>query len=202
MPASGDVEMKAIAAIFDVVPGWFYAILLAIALGALAMETDTANKAKLEAQTQKTAVQTMKTAIEKLKADAAQELADQTGKTLALQQKLDAAKNAQEIRDAENRKAVAALSDRLRAAGGPTLQLRDPFQPTPGCWGGSGSPAPQGASSAGDRSDNPAAAGGLLSPELTRFLQSKDDDADAINLAYISCRTDAQSLRDTLNSTP
>lgn len=193
--------MKAIAAIFDVLPGWVYAILLAVAIGALSVETDAANKAKLEAQTQKTAVQAMKTAIEKIKADAAKELADQTGKTLALQAKLQDLKDAQEIRDAQNRKAVAVLSDRLRAAGGPTLRLHDPFQ-IGGCGGGGGSPAPQGAASAVGSGDNPAEAGGLLSAELTGLLGSLTREADDINVAYISCRADAQSLRDTLNNAP
>lgn len=193
--------MKAIAAIFDVLPGWVYAILLVVAVGALAMETDTANKAKLEAQTQKTAVQTMKTAIEKIKGDAALELAAETGKTLDLQTKLQDLKNTQEIRDAQNRKAVAALSDRLRAAGGPTLRLRDPFQ-IGGCGGGGGSPAPQGASSAVGSGDNPAEAGGLLSAQLTGLLGRLTREADDINVAYISCRADAQSLRDTLNNAP
>lgn len=133
-------------------------------------------------------------AINKQKAEAAALLAKETARVLALERQLNAARAAQEKTDAANAKTVADLRAdlraRSRAAGGPGL--RDPF-----AGRGIGSGGAQGAAApgAGGGAANPAQAPGLLSAELEGFLLARFAEADALNIAYASCRADSEAVR-------
>ena len=132
-------------------------------------------------------------AIDKQKAQAATLLASETAKTRSTELALQTIKNQQELQDADHQKTVADLSDRLRRLSGSTGRLRDPN--AAGCGGGGGSATDQVASAAGDRADDAAQAGGLLSGELSGLLRGLASEADAINNAYASCRADAFAVR-------
>lgn len=130
--------------------------------------------------------------IEIQKKEAADVLKKETAKVAAAEKALQHFKNIQEVKDAGNKKITDNLSARLRDIAGPTGRLRDPNAGRGGDSSGANCGAPAGT---GNRPDNGAEAPGLLSAELTRFLQQKLIEADEINLAYISCRADAEATR-------
>lgn len=136
-------------------------------------------------------------ALAKQKTAAAATLAKVTEDALERERLLRAALSRRENEDAKNSellaKAVADARALSRSVGGPGL--RDPYALTPRGWGsGGGAPGPANPG-ASDRPANPAEAAGLLSVELENFLLDRFAEADAINLAYISCRADALSIR-------
>lgn len=187
--------MIALAKLFDIVPGWIWAALLAAAMLANCNTLRQRDGARLEAAT-------LTAAIEKQKAEAAQTLAAETGKVLKLERELGAARAQQEKADADNAKTVANLRADLRrnsrAAGGPGL--RDPWAPR--CGGGSGGPAAPTAPAADSGGTDAAEAGRVLSEHFEGMLLDWAEAADQINAAYIACRTDAVNLRATLALTP
>jgi len=126
--------------------------------------------------------------VDKIKAEAMLKLeAALKGKAEA-EKKLRDAATAQGVKDAKNQNTVAGLTARLAAlAAANTGQLRDPIQ-TSGCGSSSGGAPSTATASAGAGTDDASQAGGLLSPQLTGLLQRLTAEADAINLAYISCR--------------
>lgn len=124
--------------------------------------------------------------IEKLKGDAATTLAAETERVRKAEQALRDFKDNQELKDADNRKIVQALADRVRSLIGDAGRLRDPN--ATGCGGGGGGATSQATEGAGDRPADGAEAGGLLSAELTEFLRTQALSADEINNAYSSCR--------------
>lgn len=130
--------------------------------------------------------------IETQKKEAAVVLAKETAKVVASEQALQNFKNQQEVQDAQNKKTTDNLTARLRALTGPAGRLRDPHAgrgPGGGSAPGAAAPGP------GNRADHGAEAAGLLSAQLTGLLQRLTVEADAVNLAYISCRADAESVR-------
>lgn len=135
---------------------------------------------------------TADTARQKL--EAARVLAIEVTKVAAAHAALQEFKNQQEIKDAGNQKTVATLSARLRDLAGPVGRLRDPHA-SGGCGRGGGDAPAAAASTPGDRADDAAEAGGLLSEQLTGLLQARFREADEINTAYISCRADAFAVR-------
>lgn len=187
--------MIALAKLFDIVPGWIWAALLAAAMLANCNTLRQRDGARLE-------VATLTAAIEKQKAEAAQTVATETGKVLKLERELGAARAQQEKADADNAKTIQGLRADLRrtsrAAGGPGL--RDPWAPR--CGGGGGSPAASTAPAADSGGTDPTEAGRVLSERLEGLLLDQAEAADAINAAYIACRADAVSLRATLALTP
>jgi len=133
-------------------------------------------------------------AVQKQKTEAADELASETAKVRKAEQALQEVTTTINVKDYEHEKTVATLSDRIRAAAGPAGRLRDPHAGARcGCGGGS-TPA-EVAGPAGDRSGDPAEAGGLLSEQLTGLLQRLQLEADTVNDAYISCRAQAYAVR-------
>jgi hypothetical protein len=102
----------------------------------------------------------------------------------------------QETADAQHQKDLADLSARLRTAAGAAGRLRDPN--APGCGRSSAAPSAAAPAASDAGTDNPAAADGLLSAELTQFLLQQAAQADAINDAYASSRADGLALRLTL----
>lgn len=134
-------------------------------------------------------------AIGKQKVEAAGLLAIETRKVLDLERQLGAIRAAQEKTDADNARTVDALRADLRrqsrAGGGPGL--RDPF--AAGCGGGGGGAQAATAADARAGAADRAEAGRALSAELEEFLIEQAAAADAINIAYASCRADSQALR-------
>lgn len=130
--------------------------------------------------------------IEIQKKEAAAVLAKETARVAAAERALRNFKNIQEVKDANNKKITENLAARLRDLAGPTGRLRDP-----NAGRGVGSSGSNGGATGGtdNRPDNGSEAPWLLSAELTRFLQQKLSEADEINLAYISCRADAEAMR-------
>lgn len=132
-------------------------------------------------------------ALTKQKEQASALLATETAKATAATKELQDFKITQEKEDAINNQTVSILADKLHAMAGTAGRLRDPYQT--GCGGGGGSAQSQTVGGTQSGQGDGAEAGGLLSPELTQFLFTKDREADAINRAYISCRSDERSLR-------
>jgi hypothetical protein len=129
--------------------------------------------------------------IEKLKGDAATTLAAETERVRKAEQALRDFKDNQELKDADNRKIVQALADRVRSLIGDAGRLRDPNAPR--CGGGGGGATGQAAEGSGDRPADGTQTGGLLSAELSGLLAKLTHEADVINDAYISCRATEMS---------
>lgn len=181
--------MKAVAAIFDILPGWVYAALIAaLMLGNCGMHTrmKMAETAKAEA----------KSALDGALLRHEKALGAETAAVLQLERELATNKAELEKRDAEHGKVVDRLREDLRRksrAGGGS-GLRDPHAPA--C---SGSAAGAPAAGAGHRADDTGEAGGLLSVPLEQLLLELQHEADTINRAYAACRQDAFDVRLKLN---
>ena len=134
------------------------------------------------------------TKIDRLKLDAAGVLAKETARANTAERDLQAFKNNQELKDADNQKTVSDLAGQLRRAAGVAVRLRDP-NAAPGCRLGSSGTTGQSTPAPSVGADNGAEAGGLLSKQLTEFLLSQAAAADAINNAYQSCRADSLNIR-------
>ena len=132
-------------------------------------------------------------ALEAQKREAGGVLATETAKTRAAEESLRTFKLNQDNKDAQAQVTIADLSNRLHRLAGNAGRLRDPN--AQGCGGSSGSPKGQAATPAPDRPGDAAEAGGLLSAELTGLLHRLASEADAINTAYASCRSDALQMR-------
>lgn len=130
--------------------------------------------------------------IEAQKKEASAALEKETARVATAELALQDFKNRQEVKDVGNKKKVDTLASLLRDLAGPAGRLRDPH--AGGGPGGSGSNGTV-ASGSGNRPDNGAEASGLLSPDLTGLLQRLVAEADQVNLAYISCRADAEAVR-------
>lgn len=130
--------------------------------------------------------------IEAQKKGAAATLAKETAKVVATERALQDFKNRQEVKDAGNKKTVDNLTARLRDLAGHSGRLRDPNAGRGGGSSGADGTAP---AAPGDSADNGTEAAGILSTELTEFLQRLTLEADEINTAYISCRADAEAMR-------
>lgn len=159
------------------------ALLAALFYGEQYIEGRGYDRAKAEDATQ----------IERNKRQAADQLATETKRAGDAEAALQAMKNTQDLKDAENEKTVADLSDRLHRAAGPAGRLRDPH--ATGCGAGGGSAPGKAPTAPGEGPKDRAEAGGLLSAELTGLLQRLTREADEINTAYASCRTDAYTVR-------
>lgn len=133
-------------------------------------------------------------ALEKQKQQASELLATETAKTRAAEEALRTFKLNQDKKDAQAQSTVADLSFRLRQLSADNAgRLRDPN--AQGCGGSGSGPEAEAATAAGSGGEHPAHAGGLLSAELSGLLRQLAAEADAINLAYASCRSDALQVR-------
>ena len=131
-------------------------------------------------------------ALEALKRSAAETLARETQAARAAEQALQTFKQAQELTDAQHQQAMASLSDRLRSLAGPAGRLRDPH--AAGCGAGRGGAQVSHAAAPAGGAGDAAEAGGVLSEPLDRLLRQLAGEADAINVAYASCRAWAEAL--------
>ena len=133
---------------------------------------------------------------DKIKRDAVLKLEEVLRGKAAAEKQLAEFKDKQEVQDAKNVATVTDLGRRIaaltRASAG---RLRDPNAQASGRGGGSRDPTPATATAASPRPDDATETTGLLSPELTEFLQRTFEEADAINAAYISCRADIYYIR-------
>lgn len=186
--------MKAIADLFDIIPGWIYAIAIA-ALGAAAFgESTLKDHYKAEAVLQKANVTKLASAIETQKNEAAATLRTLNASVLAQQKTIDAASAAQEKQDASNAQVVAGLQQGLHDA----LATRGSrmCNPAPaGRGGGRGGAAGQAAAGADAGPADGAQAGGVLQPDARGLLERLMSEADAVNIAYASCKVDAGVVR-------
>lgn len=128
-----------------------------------------------------------------LKKEATDKLDAEKKKVAEVEQRLQDFKNQQEIKDARNQTTVTSLGNRLRMLAGSTGRLRDPNATGCGC-SGSGSES-QTATTTNNSTDNGAQTSGLLSEQLSDLLFERLREADTINIAYIACRADTESLR-------
>lgn len=172
---------------------WTIGTLVALALGIGVWTAIDKWEASIRADERTIVVKIYEDALTKQKKQAAALLATETAKAAAATKALQDFKITQEKEDAINEKTVSILADKLRALAGPAGRLRDPYQT--GCGVGGGNAQSQSVGGTQSGQGNGAEAGWLLSPELTQFLLTKDNEADAINLAYISCRADAGKVR-------
>ena len=126
---------------------------------------------------------------DQLKQEAAAKLIALTNGAQVLGTALQKTVTDQNLKDADNEKTITDISTKLHAA----MRLRDPH--AGGCGGsGGGAPSPAtGLANAGS-ADGPQA-GGLLSAELSGLLQRLQAEADTINAAFASCKSDAISIR-------
>ena len=195
--------MFALLKVFDIVPGWVYALALAASVawgGVNAFQRNLARSgeaaAKVTAKANSDALESARLQVEQNKQRAAQLLADETAKTRATETRLATARATQEKTNAANKTTIESLKTDLSSAAGAAGRLRDPNGgQAGGCGGGgggaSGDPATAAAGGAGDG----AKAGGLLSTQLTGLLDRLTLEADTINAAYIACRQDAITVR-------
>ena len=121
-------------------------------------------------------------AQDKIKADARTKLDEETAKTRSREAELRDLKDKLENENVIGEKALALVADRAASQ-----RLRDPYQVSR-CGTSSGSPTSSAPTPASSSPTNGTEAGGLLSPELDRFLKSKFREADELNLAYRACR--------------
>lgn len=131
--------------------------------------------------------------IDRLQTEAATQLANETKRVRLAEHALQEAKNQQDRTDAKHTQTIAALSARLRAAAGPAGGLRDPYATQ--CGGSGDRPASDPAAASAAGATDRAQASGLLSEPLAELLQQLTREADEINVAYASCRTDAYTVR-------
>lgn len=127
--------------------------------------------------------------IAKQKIEADKLIATETANVAATEKKLRDFKDNQEITDATNQKKISKLSNDVRHLSGALGRMRDPHSSND--CGPKGSPS----TSSGNSENNGAENGGLLSAEISQLLSTLTREADEINAAYISCRSDAFSIR-------
>lgn len=180
--------------IFDIVPGWLWAVFLAVTFAAAFGEREVGQHYKADAIVQKANVTSLTSAIKTQKDEAAATLRTVNASVLAQQKTIDAAHAAQEQKDATNVQVVAGLQQGLRDA----LSTRGSrlCNPAPvGRGSGSGGASGQAATGAGTGPADGAQASGVLSADAQGLLGRLMKEADDINNAYASCKTDAVVVR-------
>ena len=128
-------------------------------------------------------------AADKQKAAAAALLASESAKVADAEKRLRDFKDSQEVRDVKANSVVNDLRGRLLAAG----RLRDPF--AGGCRESSDPAKGATAADAVNSPANRASDAGLLSERTSANLRELVAAADLVNIAYVSCRADAMSIR-------
>lgn len=137
-------------------------------------------------------------AIGEQKATAGKLLQVETDRANAATTALADFKRERERQDVENQSTIADLAGRLRTAAGAAGRLRDPNASPAGCGRGGGGAQGANPASASTGPADPTEADGLFSEPATQLLQKLTLEADAINVAYTSCRADAFYLRGVL----
>lgn len=125
------------------------------------------------------------------KEEAAQKLDEERAKKEEAEAKLLAARSTQEEKDAKNANTIKTLSAELAGF----KRLRDPYA-KPGCGSGGSSPKGENPTSPGNRANDGAETSGILSAEFSDLLRNLTREADEVNIAYQSCRQDAENVRE------
>lgn len=160
-----------------------WGLVVAVALaGAGAWAARAYYQPQLEAS--QSALQRLAGAVEEQQRQAAAKLAQLTDERDQIQNKLNAASAAQEKKDADAQKQIAALAADSR--GQPMRVRLDACNP--GAGGGSGRAQAQGAQLAAPGSADPAQAYGVLPDRNAQSLIGLMEEAEQINAAYSSCR--------------
>lgn len=187
----------------DLVAGRLWAIGVIVLVGLLCTaglqvlvvraERDAALK---DAALAHTNYQLLDEAVKTLKKQAAAELAAAKAEIADWQARYNGARRAQEIQDASFQSANDKAQRALRAASDRNAgRLRDPWAEGARCGSGGANAGKEPGLGAADRPADATQGGGLLSAELTRRLEQRQLEADAINRAYASCRVDTYSVR-------
>lgn len=130
---------------------------------------------------------------------AAQQLANEVAKKVAVETALHKFKSKQETEDAQKQKTVDNLTYRLRNLADAAGRLRDPNAKDAGCGGGGGGPLPGNTTTAVHSGGGGAETGGLLSADLSGLFRWEVEDADRTNLAYSACRAYLHQVRAIIN---
>lgn len=133
-------------------------------------------------------------AMDAQKAEARKQLDAANARVATAEDAAQLARETQNAKDTQNAKITSELERRLLAAG----RLRDPNAAR--CGGSGASGGATGATSPGLGADNLAETPGLLSAEISGLLRTVTAEADAVNLAYIASRADADQLRGLLGA--
>ena len=177
-------------------PIWAY-VMAAMALGwgltAYKLKDAVADRAVAQA-----AVAKYETTIANQKAEAATILGEEKAKVTKAEGDLKVFKAQQENKDEANQTTITALEGRVAALTGDNRRLRDPNAQAARCGPSGGSTQGGSAGPAGNRASSGPETDGLLSTQLTGLLQRLTREADEVNNAYDSCRTDSDNLRRTL----
>ena len=170
------------------IPFWIKVLALGLILAALVAACHHRDSSLIEeGATKQRAVDQAET--DKLKAEATLKLEAVLKDKSETERKLQETANVQSLKDTKNVRSVADLTRRLADLTRDTAgRLRDPYATPSGCGPSSSGTSASTAAAPSAGASNPTETTGLLSTEFTRFFQQKDIDADAINLAYISCR--------------
>lgn len=160
-----------------------WGLVVAVALaGAGAWAARAYYQPRLEAS--QSALQRLAGAVEEQQRQAAAKLAQLTDERDQIQNKLNAASAAQEKKDADAQKQIAALAADSR--GQPMRVRLDACHP--GAGGSSGSAQAQSAQPAAPGAADPAQTYGVLSQRNQESLERVMEEAEQINAAYSSCR--------------
>ena len=138
-------------------------------------------------------------AISQQKLDAAALLADVVASHNKLNSDLDKLKADRELQDEKNKNTVATQKRRIDRLVDELGRLRDPKAPIARCGDGSSPTMFNAAGAPIDSAGDGTYVPGLLSVEFSRLFRGHDELADAINLAFISCKAYAIKARELLN---
>lgn len=128
-------------------------------------------------------------AMEAQRVEARKQLDAANARVGAAEAEADTLRHAQNLKDVQNAKITSELERKLLAAG----RLRDPNAAR--CGGSSATGGSASTASPGNSAGDAAQDAGLLSDDLSGLLRTVTREADAINLAYIASRADADQLR-------
>lgn len=128
-------------------------------------------------------------AVDKQRDEARKQIDAANARVVAAENAASVARNAQNLKDAQNAKITSELERKLLVAG----RLRDPNVPR--CGNGGAASGAASAFSPGTGTNDIPEAPGLLSADLSGLLRTVTREADEVNLAYIASRADADQLR-------
>jgi hypothetical protein len=191
--------LRAANAVLSIVPALVWAVVLLLALGYGSVMHHERDSAVSERNTVQAMYEQLTTKVIHQKLEAAALLKKLTAERDALQAQINHDHDEQEKKDASNKKTIAAQAARLDAlsAASPGGRLRDPNAGR-GCSGASAE-----GHAAGDErgsEDHGAAAGGLVSAQLSGLLRGQAAGADKWARLYDLARADALMCRAALGS--
>lgn len=170
--------------IFDIVPGWVYALAIATLVALLGFNQMRLNTAQAERDTVQANYTILSAALESQKQEARTKLQAATERAELAETALQTFTTERNKTDEQNKATIADLGKRLSDLG----RLRDPNAKAPRCGGSGGSTTGQAAANTGTGAGNPAEEDGLISEPLARLLRGEAGEADTLNDAFASCK--------------